>query len=180
MCSWSRMATTCTALYWTQSSGANKSWCLSVLRFSFVIMKCTYVCAFVKCLAIDENVCALKSRQVFPVHVCVCLNWLVCVRAHIWVCVSDFLLACVTSCISLLANAARPHAHQTRSILGRANPIVATGLFTLQAGSNAWWTSNKMGPGSIFSSLRRASRPVCMGPKTFSGSVRKEAKPSWD
>ena len=34
-----------------------------------------------------------------------------------------------------------PHAHQTRrekrSKLGRENPIVATGLFTLQAMSNA-------------------------------------------
>ncbi len=36
------------------------------------------------------------------------------------------------------------HTRSDARSVGRANPIVATGLFTLQA------TSNKMGPGSIF------------------------------
>ncbi len=56
--------------------------------------------------------------------------------------------------------------HEKQSKLGGTNPIVATGLFTLQARARHDATSNKIGPGSIF--LHRASRPVCMGPNPSS------------
>ena len=63
----------------------------------------------------------------------------------------------------------RPHAYQMRrekrSKLGRANPIAATGLFTLQASSNA--PSNKHQNGTwlhLFAS-RRALLPSVHGPQ---------------
>ena len=64
----------------------------------------------------------------------------------------------------------RPHAHQTRrekrSKLGGANPIVATGLFTLQATSNVWCNKQQNGTWLHFFTLGHALHPVCMGPET--------------
>ena len=80
----------------------------------------------------------------------------------------------LSECLHICASF-RPQAHQTRSKIGRTNPIVVTGLFTLQATSNARCNKQQNGTwlhfyrvasciaSSVHGALRLSCGPFCCG-----------------